>query len=61
MQRLVVLGTLLLSLAAVASCAIGINRVFMADQGVVDARIILQGMKQAPLRPGDVPVDIEAE
>ena len=61
MMRLVFIVALLLCLAAVTSCAIGIDRVFAPSLAEQDARIILQGMKQAPLRDGDAPVDIQPE
>jgi len=61
MTRVIGFGAVLLLVAAVTSCAIGFNQVFIADKGEDDARIILQGMKNAPLRPGDAPVDIQAE
>lgn len=61
MTRLVATASLMLCLAAMTSCAIGIDRVFLPDQGEQDARIILQGMRTAPLREGDAPVDIQPE
>ena len=61
MSRLVAVAALLMTLAALASCAIGIDRVFLPDQGEKDARIILQGMRSAPLRDGDSPVDIQPQ
>jgi hypothetical protein len=61
MMRFVAFGSLLLCLAAVSSCAIGIDRVFMPAKAEQDARIILQGMRSVPLRDGDAPVDIQAE
>jgi len=61
MMRLVFIGALLLCVAAVTSCAIGIDRVFGPNLADQDARIILQGMKSVPLREGDAPVDIQPE
>jgi len=61
MSRLIAIGTLVLCLAAVACCTIGINRVFVPIKADQDANIILQGMKSVPLRQGDKPVDIQAE
>ena len=61
MTRLVLIGASLLCLAAVASCAIGIDQVFTPNLADQDARIILQGMKSVPLREGDAPVDIQPE
>jgi hypothetical protein len=61
MTRVVAAAALLLTLAALASCAIGIDRVFLPDQGEKDALIILQGMKNVPLRAGDAPVDVQPE
>lgn len=61
MTRLAALGALALSLGAVASCTIEFDRVLLPGRANQDARIILQGMKSAPLRPGDKPVDITPE
>jgi len=61
MTRLVLIAASLLCLAAIASCAIGVDRVFAPNLADQDARIILQGMKSVPLRPGDAPVNIAPE
>jgi hypothetical protein len=61
MTRLVAWTMMLLSLAAMASCALGVRDVFMPEKAERDARIILQGMRSVPLRPGDTPVDINPE
>lgn len=61
MPRLFAVAALLLCLAIAASCTMAMNRFVMANRGEQDAKIILQGMKQVPLRPGDQPVTIQPE
>jgi len=60
-MRLVLFGVSVLCVAAIASCAIGIDRVFTPELADRDARAIYQGMKSVPLRPGDAPVDFQPE
>ncbi len=57
--RLISFTALFLCLAIAASCTV--SRFVMADRGEQDAKVILQGMKSARLRPGDAPVTIAPE